>query len=147
MHWHRFDFLQNFENRVEQLIEFFDRFIILINDAFNNDKRFLKARDKVGSCWSKSMVIQSNVFKSIGIQKNRIVMHVHFNSIRWTPSTSNEMTVELFVLKNLRIKIKTISQHIINYYCYYCFISLFGDRKHTNRWIKIIHIIYIYHRT
>lgn len=38
---------QDSEKYIEQLLELFRRFSLLVSEAFNNDPRFLTARDKV----------------------------------------------------------------------------------------------------
>ena len=41
-----YDSLQDSEQYVDKLLELFNRFSLLVKDAFNDDPRFLTARDK-----------------------------------------------------------------------------------------------------
>src|ERR1700748_2023262 len=50
---------QDSEKYVEQLLELFERFSLLVKDAFNNDPRFLTSRDKA----FKHVVNDISVFK------------------------------------------------------------------------------------
>lgn len=50
---------QDSEKYVEQLLELFSRFSLLVKDAFNDDPRFLTARDKA----FKQVVNDTSVFK------------------------------------------------------------------------------------
>ncbi|KAH3739397.1 hypothetical protein DPMN_046049 [Dreissena polymorpha] len=51
--------LQDSEKYVEQLLELFNRFSLLVHEAFNDDPRFLTARDKA----YKNVVNDTSVFK------------------------------------------------------------------------------------
>lgn len=44
-------FIQDSEKYVEQLLTLFNRFSKLVKEAFQDDPRFLTARDKVGLSW------------------------------------------------------------------------------------------------
>ena len=52
LHVHKFC-LQDSEKYVEELLTLFNRFSKLVKEAFNDDPRFLTARDKV--CLSKNL--------------------------------------------------------------------------------------------
>lgn len=56
-----FVFVQDSEKYVEQLLTLFNRFSKLVKEAFQDDPRFLTARDKVCSVRLPSAKIQSEL--------------------------------------------------------------------------------------
>lgn len=67
-----FMFLQDSEKYVERLLELFNQFSLLVKEAFNDDPRFLTARDKA----YKQVVNDTQVFR-LELPSKQVISHLY----------------------------------------------------------------------
>ena len=79
--------LQDSEKYVEQLLTLFNRFSRLVKEAFQDDRRFLTARDKVSSTSTGLPVVKSSA------RQQKVFLTVHSTSLQAYKAVVNDATI------------------------------------------------------